>query len=511
MANILGGFAYALKPINLLFSIVGCLSGILFGALPGISSAMGCVLLLPFTYGMEGVSAIILLVSNFCGSTMGGSITSILFATPGTPEAVMTVLDGHPMYKKGLGGKALGLAVSASVIGGLFSTFLMVFLCVPISKVALLFSPCEYVALGFLGLCAITGLGKGSMPKTIVSCIIGLVLATFGTDEITGVVRYSFGSTTFMNGVHYIPVMIGAFALSEVFAQATKKQEKQDISVYKSVKVDFMTRQEFWKYKWLILKSAVIGMFVGILPGTGGTIASVLSYSEAVRSSDHPELYGTGIPEGVIAPETANNASTGGALVPTLTLGIPGSGTTAVILGAFTMHGLKAGPLLFMMQPKLLYAVFVAMFIANILLFFGGIYGVKAFAQVSRLPYFIQGSMIVLLCFVGSYALQNDIGSVWIMLFSGVVGFFFKKYGFNVAGLVLGLVLGDMIEENIRKAMIIANDRWSALFFRPIAGVIWLVCIFALCWPFIRTLIEKKRTKNDFTKFAEAEEEKLEK
>ncbi|MBQ3830011.1 MAG: tripartite tricarboxylate transporter permease [Spirochaetales bacterium] len=511
MSNILGGFAYALQPINLLYSILGCMSGILFGALPGISSAMGCVLLLPFTYGMDGIAAIILLVSNFCGSTMGGSITSILFATPGTPEAVMTVLDGHPMYKKGLGGKALGIAVSASVIGGLFSTFLLVFLCVPISKVALLFSPCEYVALGCLGLCAITGLGKGSMPKTLASCLLGLALATFGTDEITGIVRYSFGSTTFMNGIHYIPVMIGAFALSEVFVQATKKQKKQDLSVYKSVKVQFMTRKEFWQYKWLILKSAVIGVFVGVLPGTGGTIASVLSYSEAVRSSKNPEMFGTGIPEGIIAPETANNASTGGALVPTLTLGIPGSGTTAVILGAFTMHGLKAGPLLFMMQPKLLYAVFIAMFIANVLLLVGGIWGVKAFAQVSRFPYFIQGTMIVMLCFIGSYALQNDLGSVWIMLISGIVGFFFKKYGFSVAGMVLGLVLGSMIEENIRKAMIIANDNWAALFFRPIAGVIWLVCIFALCWPFIRSMLEKKKKTNKIRDFAEKAEEDLEK
>jgi putative tricarboxylic transport membrane protein len=493
MEHILSGFVFALTPANLLFSILGCLTGILFGALPGISSAMGVVLLLPFTYGMNGITAIILLVSNFCGSTMGGSITSILFATPGTPEAVMTVLDGHPMHKQGKGGKALGLAVSASVIGGLFSTILMLFLCLPLSKVALKFGPAEYVALAFLGLAAISGLGHGSMVKTLISCMMGLALATFGTDEITGITRFHFNSTTFMNGIHFIPVMIGAFALSEVFMQGMTEIKKNDASIYKKIKVEFMSKAEFWKYKWLILKSAIIGMFIGVLPGTGGTIASVLAYSEAVRSSKYPEKFGTGLPDGVIAPETANNASTGGAMVPTLTLGIPGSGTTAVILGAFIMHGMRPGPLLFITQPTLLYAVFISMIIANILLFFGGIYGVKSFAQVSRLPYYVQGPMILLLCFVGSYALSNDIGAVWVMLTAGVAGFFMKKYGFSVAGMVLGLVLGKMLEENIRKTLIITGGDWGGLFFRPIAGPIFLLCLFAIAWPTIKKQLEKRK------------------
>jgi len=492
MGHILSGFLFALSPMNLLFAILGSFSGILFGALPGISSAMGVVLLLPFTHGMNGITAIILLVSNFCGSTMGGSITSILFATPGTPEAVMTVLEGYQLHKKGQGGKALGIAISVSVVGGLISTFVMLFLCIPLSKVALKFGPAEYVSLALLGLAAISGLGHGSMLKTVASCIIGLILATFGTDEITGITRFHFNSTTFMNGIHFIPVMIGAFALSEVFMQGMKKSETQDYSEAKKIKVEFMKWAEFWHYKWLILKSALIGMFIGILPGTGGTIASVLAYSEAARSSKYPEKFGTGILDGVIAPETANNASTGGAMVPTLTLGIPGSGTTAVILGAFIMHGMRPGPLLFMTQPTLLYAVFISMIIANLLLFFGGIYGVKAFAQVSRLKYYFQGPVILLLCFVGSYALSNDLGSVWIMLIAGVAGFFFKKYGFSVAGMVLGLVLGEMLEENLRKALIISTGKWSGLFLRPIAGPIFLLCLLAILWPAIKKQIEKK-------------------
>lgn len=483
-----------LSPVNLLFAFLGCSSGIIFGALPGISSAMGVVLLLPFTYGMDGAAAIILLVSNFCGSTFGGSITSILFATPGTPESVMTVLDGHPMHKKGEGGKALGLAVSSSVIGGLFSAILMVVLCVPLSKVAMEFGPAEYVALGVLGVTAIAGLGSGSMLKTLISGCLGLTLATFGTDEVTGTIRFSFGSSEFVNGVHFIPVMIGAFALSEVFMQAMELRHKKGEDNYDTnIKVSFMSWAECMHYKWTLLKSGVIGMIIGILPGTGGTIASVLAYSEAVRSSKESEKFGTGMPEGVIAPETANNASTGGAMVPTLTLGIPGSGTTAVILGAFVVHGMRPGPLLFQTQPTLLYAVFVSMIIANLMLFWGGIYGVKIFAQVSRFPYYLQGPLILMLCFVGSYALGVDIFNSWIMLIAGLVGFFMKKFKFNVAALVLGLVLGSLIEENIRKMMIITGDDWTVFFTRPISGPIFLVSISALLWPQFQKLMARRK------------------
>ena len=495
MDMIFQGIMSGLSPVNLMFAFLGCGSGILFGALPGISSSMGVVLLLPFTYQMDGTAAIILLVSNFCGSTYGGSITSILFATPGTPESVMTVLDGHPMHKKGQGGKALGLAVSASVIGGLFSAIMMVILCVPLSKVAMEFGPAEYVALGILGLTAMAGLGSGSQLKTLISGFLGLVLATFGTDEITGTTRFNFGSAEFVNGVHFIPVMIGAFALSEVFMQAMEKHGgPQDLSVTERIKVEFMTWAEFLKYKWGILKSAVIGMVIGILPGTGGTIASVLAYSEAVRSSPDGDKFGTGMPEGVIAPETANNAATGGALVPTLTLGIPGSGTTAVILGAFIVHGMRPGPLLFTSQPTLLYAVFISMIIANLMLFWGGIYGVRLFAQVSRFPYYLQGPMILLLCFIGSYAMGVDIFNSWIMLLAGVIGFFMKKYGFNVAAMVLGLVLGSLIEENIRKMMIIADDDWSAFILRPIAGPIFLVAFGALLVPHVRKFMKARQS-----------------
>ncbi len=491
MPYLFEGIKTVLFPANLLLVFTGSMVGILFGALPGISSAMGCVLLLPFTFHMGAIPALLLLTSAFCGATYGGSITAILFKTPGTPEAVMTTFDGYAMHQKGQGGKALGIAISCSVIGGLFSSFALLLVAPPLARVALSFGPAEYLALAILGLSAISSLGHRSQIKSIISCCIGLVLATFGTDMITGIERYTFGSLLLLNGVNFIPVMIGAFAAAEVFKQISERTVQQALKIER-IKVQLMSVKEFLDMKWVILKSAVLGLMIGILPGTGGTIASVMAYSEAVRSSKHPERFGTGIPEGVAAPETANNASTGGALVPTLTLGIPGSGTTAVMLGAFLILGLRPGPLLLREQPVLLYAIFTGMLIANLLLFLGGSLGIRAFSQISRLPYAIQAPIILMLCFVGSYALHNDIGEVWVMLVSGVAGYFLNKHGFPVSGMVLGLVLGDIAEEGLRKAMLISQGNWMKLFLRPVAGPIFLLAILSMLTPFLRSRFAAK-------------------
>jgi len=498
MDVILQGFVMSFAPAHLGLVILGAFIGILMGALPGISSAMGIVLLLPFTFGMEGPTAIAFLVASMCGATFGGSITSILFATPGTPDSVMTVLDGYPMHKQGNGGKALGLAVSASVIGGLISCIFMLFLSMPLSRVALQFAPAEYAALAVLGITAITGLSSpGSQLKTLISGCLGLTLAMVGSDAIAGIMRFDFGLMVLITGIHFVPVMIGAFAMSEVFIQAMEKSKKLDMSITKVVKVEFMKWAEFWRYKWTMLRASIIGMGIGILPGVGSTIASVLAYGDAVRSSKTPEKFGSGMPEGVIAPELATSASIGGSLVPTMTLGIPGGGTTAVILGAFVLHGMRPGPLLFTLQPTLLYIVFISMLIANLLLFIGGIYGVKLFSQVSRLPYYMQGSIIITLCFVGTFAQGNNLNNVWIMLIAGVFGYFMKKYGFSVAGLILGIILGPLIEDNVRQMLIITGGSWSGMFFRPIAGPIFLVAVVLLLFPQFKLLYGKFAGKKE--------------
>ena len=492
MENVIQGFLFALHPQTLIFIIIGCAFGIVSGALPGISAAMGVILLLPFTFGMDGITAISMLVACFAASTWGGTITAVLFATPGTPDSVMTVLDGYPLHQQGKGGKALGLTISASVIGGLLSGFLMLFLSVPLSRVGLAFSPVEYAAISLLGLTAIAGLGAGgSVLKTLISGCLGIALATFGTCGITGVIRFGFGSTFFMSGIHFIPVMIGAFALSEVYTQAMKERKVYDASVTKNIKVEFMTFAEFMQYKGTIFRSAVIGMFIGILPGAGGTIASILAYGEAVRNSKTPEKFGTGMFEGVIAPETSNSAASGGSMVPTMTLGVPGSGTTAVILGAFIMHGMRPGPLLFTTQPTILYSVFVALIVSYLLLFVGGIWGVRAFAQVSRLNYYSQGSIIVALCFLGTFALNNDLSNVWVMVIAGFVGYILKKYGFSVPALVLGMVLGPLIEGGFRRGIIITGGNWLDVFLRPIAGPIFLLCLIFVFLPQLKKLFVK--------------------
>ncbi|MCL2382144.1 MAG: tripartite tricarboxylate transporter permease [Treponema sp.] len=490
MDVIIQGFIYSFAPAHLALVILGAFIGILMGALPGISSAMGIVLLLPFTFAMDGITAIAFLIASMCGATFGGSITSILFATPGTPDSVMTVLDGYPMHKQGKGGKALGLAVSASVIGGLVSCVFMLFLSLPLSRAALQFASAEYAALAVLGIAAISGLGSsGSQIKTLISGCIGITLAMVGSDAVAGILRFDFGSMVLLTGIHFVPVMIGAFALSEVFSKATEKANKtQDMSVTKTVKVEFMKWAEFWRYKWVMLRASIIGMGIGILPGVGSTISSVLAYGDAVRSSKTPEKFGSGMSEGVIAPELATSASIGGSLIPTMTLGIPGGGTTAVILGAFVLHGMRPGPMLLTLQPTLLYIVFISMFIANVLLFVGGIYGVKLFAQVSRLPYYIQGSIIITLCFVGTFAQGNNLNNVWIMLVAGIFGYFMKKYGFSVAGLVLGIILGPLIEQSFRQMLIITGGSWSGVFFRPIAGPIFLAGFVLLLFPQIKAL-----------------------
>lgn len=492
LESLILGFQTVFLPLNLILVILGTMSGIIFGALPGISSAMGCVLLIPFTYKMGPISAMVLLTSAFCGSTYGGSITSILFGAPGTPSNVMTVLDGYPLKEQGRGGEALGIAISCSVIGGLFSVLMLFLIALPLSKVAMKFGPPEYLALAILGLTAISSLGSKYQLKALISACIGLILATIGADLITGIERFTFDSSLLINGVHFIPVMIGAFAVSEVFNQISGLTKTEALEV-KPVKVKLMNWSTFLKTKWLILKSAILGVLVGILPGTGGTIASIIAYSEAVRTSNHPERFGKGEIEGVIAAETANNASTGGALIPTITLGIPGSGTTAVMLGAFIIHGLRPGPLLISTQPNLFYSILAGMFIANILLLFGGYFGIKMITQISYFPYAIQGTIILLLCIIGSYALNNDIGNVWVMLISGITGFFFKKCEFPIAPLILGLVLGELAEQSLRQSLLVFGGEWLPIFLRPVSGTIFIIVLISLTYPYIRNYLRYRK------------------
>lgn len=468
--------------------VVGMVVGLFFGALPGISSSMGIVLMLPFTYTLGIIPSIVLLAALYAGSAYGGSITAILFNTPGTPEAVATTFDGYPMAKKGQAGRALGLAVTASSIGGIVSVSLLILLAPLLSKFALKIQSPEYFALTVMGLTCIAGIGSSNTFKALVSGVFGVLLAMIGMDPMTGSLRFTLGRIELMNGVEFIPIMIGAFAFAEVLNQISQIRgaSTDDPDELKKVSLETISFVDILKLKMTLIKSSLIGTMIGILPGTGGSIASIVSYGEAVRSSREPGKFGTGVEEGVVAPEAANNAAAGGAMIPTLVLGIPGSPTTAIILAALVLQGLQPGPRLMVEQPLLLYAIAFSMLIASTAILAGGRVAARAFAAVLKLPYYLLGPVIVLLSAIGSYAVSNNPFEVWVMITFGVFGYFMKKFKYSPAAMILGIVLGKLMEESFRRAMLITDGDASVFFTRPISLVILAFSVFSLAWPVIR-------------------------
>ncbi|PTH61753.1 tripartite tricarboxylate transporter permease, partial [Staphylococcus arlettae] len=379
-------FLTILEPTNLMLVILGLLVGIFLGALPGIGSSMAIVLALPFTYFLDVVPAIALLATIYVGSAYGGSITAILFNTPGTPEAVATTFDGYPMTQKGQSRKALGLAISASAFGGIFAVLIMMFLSPILSQLAFKIHSSEYFALALLGMTVISSLGTSNKVKAIVSGLLGIFISTVGIDPLTATDRFTFNTIELMNGIDYIPIMIGAFALGEVFSQLTAK-DPHNIENTSTKSTGVFKIKDFFVYKWAAAKSAVIGTLIGILPGTGGAIASFVSYGVTMKTDKNSDDFGKGKPEGVVAPETANNAAAAGSMIPTLILGIPGSATTAVILAALVLQGVQPGPQLLSDQPILLYAILLAMLFASIMTFIAGRAGIQIFSLLLKAPY----------------------------------------------------------------------------------------------------------------------------
>lgn len=483
---LLEGLSTSLLPFNFMLIIVGMLIGIAFGALPGISSSMAIVLMLPFTYYMGIIPSIMLLVAIYTGSAYGGSITAILFNTPGTPEAVATTFDGYPMAQKGQAGRALGLAITASAFGGIFSIFVMLFLSPPLSTIALKIQSAEYFALTFLGIAVISSIGSKDIFKALASGLLGILIALIGIDPIGGVERFTFNSIELMNGLNFIPIMIGAFALGEVLSQVATRHSMKNLSGQGKLVLTGVKIKDFLQHKWVALKSAVIGTVIGILPGTGGSISSFVSYGVAMRTSKNKEEFGSGSEEGIVAPETSNNAAAGGAMIPTLVLGIPGSPTTAIILAALALQGLQPGPQLMVDQPLLLYCIFFAMLIASLLTFIGGRLGVRAFTVLLKLPYPILATFIIMLSILGAYAVDNNLFNVWIMLIFGVIGYLMKKYDFSPAALVLGLVLGPMMEESFRRQLLVTGGDYMSFITQPISLVILILAVISLVFPFLK-------------------------
>lgn len=496
MADILNSFSILFQPINIIIMIFGTILGFTGGAIPGISGTMLVVLLVPLTYTFEATSAILSLIVVYCAAVFGGSISAILFRTPGAPESVATTLDGYPMTLKGESALALGVSVFCSALGGIIGSIFLITLTPQLAKVALQFGPVEYFGLCVMALSVISSLGEDNQLKSLVASLIGLVLMTVGIDPMTGSSRFTFGTSLLMSGIDFIPILIGLFAVSEGFRRFEQDTSgiKKDIGKIKTTFPDFKL---FKRLSPIIARSSLLGTVIGILPGIGATTASMVSYSEAVRVSKTPELYGTGIPEGVAAPETANNAAACGAIIPLIALGIPGSATTAVMLGAFILHGIVPGPLIFMDHRPLVYALFIGCLIANILILLIAKPFIKGFAQIIRIPYNILGPIILVLCIVGGFAIRNNMLDVWMILVFGIIGYLFEKYDIPTAPIVIGAVLGSLSEQSFRRSLVMSSNGAAIFFERPVAAVLIVLGIISFAYPFYRSYKKRRKAKLD--------------
>lgn len=489
------GIEVVFVPSTLLLIFFGTVIGVIFGALPGVSASMAVVLGLTFTYGMDPVTAIAFLVAVYCASITGGGITAILFKIPGTPASAPTTFDGHPMAQNGQPMKALSISLFCSALGGIAAAILMFLISPQLSKTALKFGPSELFAISFMGLSVLTALDEGNVIKTIISGLLGLWLATVGMDPIDGFARFTWGNSTLLSGIEMIPVMIGMFAITQVLKETKSRSKLENLEGIEIKKKEdkVISPKELWEMKGTIARSGIIGTIVGILPGAGATIAAFLSYTSEVKFSKHPERYGKGEARGIAASETANNAATGGSMVPLLSLGIPGGNAAAIMMSALIMKGVQMGPLLLQNQPEFMGSVFVSMILTNIIMVFVAFAIAKVFGKILGIPYSILGTVIILLAVIGSFALQNDTGNVILMMIAGIVGYAFSKFGFNNAALILGLVLGVMIESNLRRSIMIEEGNLLAVFSKPITATIMIISMFSLFWPIIKPLISKKK------------------
>lgn len=488
------GLEHILTVSALLAILVGTIMGVAVGVLPGLGSVIGITMVLPFTFSMDQIPALALMLGIYCGSVYGGSISAIMINTPGTPQAAATALDGFPMAQRGDADLAIGWATAASVFGGLFSVLVLIIAAPQLAAFSLNFTAIEYFALGIFALICIANVSRGAMAKGLLAGAIGLFLATIGVDHVTGDMRFTFGSFEMTAGISLIPAIVGLFALSEVFIRASESNVVKELVTHK-VGFRLPPWSEWRPRLWLLLKSCTIGSFVGTLPGTGAATAAFIAYGEAKRSAPHKEKLGTGEPDGLVAAESANNAVTGSAMVPTLALGIPGDPVTAVMLGTFIVHGLTPGPRLFTENLDLVYAVFLILVVVNILMFFVGALGAQIFTRALLVPEPLLMTMVTVIAIVGAYGVRGNPLDLATAFLAGVGGFILRKGGFPLAPLVIGMVLSQMIENSLRQGLLLTRGSFVAFFERPIALTLFIITAAMLIWPMVRYLRIRKTLK----------------
>jgi putative tricarboxylic transport membrane protein len=487
LANLLYGFELALSPYNLFIAAMGVFLGAIIGVLPGLGGTSGVAILLPLTFVMPPSSAIVFLSCIYWGALFGGAITSILFNIPGEPWSVATMFDGYPMAKSGRAGQALGSAFIPGFFSALIAVLLFTFFAPPLAEFALRFGPPENFAVLLLAFSTFTGLGGGSPAKSLAAAAMGFMLATVGLDFVTGRPRLTFGSITMLSGFSFITVSIGLFGIGEILHSAEERMEIQGVKGKVGLKDFFLVLRTMTQNFVTCITGTLLGFWIGIMPGTGATPASFLSYGLAKKFSRHPERFGTGIPQGVMATETAAHAAGIGSLLPMMTLGIPGSPTAAVILGGLYIWGLLPGPQLFIEEKDFVWGLIASMYIGNAMGVVLCLFLVPLFAAIMRIPAPILTPMIVLLSMIGAYAVNNSTFDVWLVLLFGMIGYIFKKLDYPLAPLVVALVLGDMTEEALRQSLILSDGSLAIFFTRPIAAFFMVIAIILFLLPVLLT------------------------
>ncbi len=484
------GFTVALQPINLLYCFIGVFIGTLVGVLPGIGPVSAMSLLLPVTLSGTPESGIIMMAGIYYGSMYGGSTTSILVNIPGEAASVVTCLDGHAMAKQGRAGPALGIAALGSFAAGTFALIALMLVAPALARVAIAFGPPEYFSLMVLGLTVLSFLSQGTMAKSLLMAAIGIILGLIGIDQITAQPRLTFGRLELLDGIGLVPIVMGLFGVAEILSNLEQELKREVIKA--RIGGLWPSLQDWSASKWAIVRGTLLGFFLGILPGGGAVIASFASYAIEKKVSKTPERFGHGAIEGVAGPEAANNAAAGGAFIPLMTLGIPPNVVMALLLGAFIIHGLQPGPLLMTQRPDLFWGIVASMYIGNAMLLVLNMPLIGMWVQVLKLPYRILFPLILMFCIVGVFASGNAVFDVFVMVMFGVLGYLMRKFGYEPAPLVLAFVLGPMLENNLRKSLILSHGDFQIFIARPISAVCLLLAVAALAAPLLPALARRR-------------------
>src|SRR5687767_4621732 len=491
-SSLIFGFGVLADPMNIAYMFLGVTLGVLIGVLPGLGGANGVAILLPLTFSMSPTAAIIMLSSIYWGALFGGAITSVLFNIPGEPWSVATTFDGHPMAQKGRAGEALTAAFTSSFIGGTVAVLLITFLAPIIADFALEFGPAEFFAVYLLTFCSFVGMGKESPFKVLAAMMLGFALAAVGLDSVTGTLRMTFGTVELLRGFDFLIAVIGLFGVGEILLTMEEGLAFKGKSASISPTVVWNTWKQLPKFWLTSIRSSIVGCWMGITPG-GATPASFMSYGLAKRFSKRGRFFGTGELEGVVAPETAAHAAGTSALLPMLTLGVPGSPTAAVLLGGLLIWGLQPGPLLFVEQKDFVWGLIASMYLGNIAGLIVVLTCVPLFAAILRVPFSVIAPIIMVICAIGAYTVHNSMFDVWMMVVFGVLGYVFKKLQYPLAPLVLAIVLGDNAESSFRQAMLMSQGDLSILFSKKLVGFMTTLALLLLFWPMISWLIAKLR------------------